>query len=264
MHNRQQFFQRQASILQMAESLLLDSADGDLTLDDLASSLEIAKGTLYKHFTSKDELYLHLLINYEKQLDQSVRFDDGAGAILARMVLFPLLNPRKAMFYHWLEERLSAYSVGQKHLFDELYKVRRERMNYLLSVAKTYLDELNSPMSYGDYLPTLWAVGQGGALLLNSSFYQRYLGSRERKILVWLQQSLSLPKLPQDLQGIVLQGFGLELGQAPSEEELAETDETNQADDENGDNAHTPPKSPIKHSTLDEFSPFGKLTPPVL
>lgn len=248
MQNRQQFFQRQASILAMAESLLLDSADGDLTLDDLATSLEIAKGTLYKHFTSKDELYLYLLIDYEKQLFECVQVKDGASATLARMVLLSLLNPRKAMFYHWLEERLSAYSVGQKPLFDELYRIRKERMAYLLSVADVYLEELESPMSAGDYLPTLWAIGQGGASLLNSSFYQRYLGSREHKIFVWLQQALTLPKLPKALHGLATEAnVGLVQLDAQDEQEISDS----------------LPQKP--EPTLgDEYRPFGKLIPPTL
>lgn len=241
MHNRQQFLQRQVSILKMAESLLLESVDGDLTLDDLASGLEIAKGTLYKHFDSKDELYLRLLIAYEEKLHNSIQFDDGAGATLARMVLYPLLNPREAMLYHWLEERLSASNINKRNLFDELYQVRRARMNALSGVVRAYLKELNSPMNADEYLPTLWALGQGGSLLLNSSFYQRYLGSREQKILAWLTQALSLPKNVQLAYDLPLGDMLLPVVPA----------KTGQA-------------SEIKDDPKDEFRNFVKLTPPAL
>lgn len=250
MHNRQLFFQRQNAILQMAQNLLLDSADGDLTLDDLASSLEIAKGTLYKHFSSKDELYLHLLINHEQELLMHTKSDESASAILARMVLLSLLNPRKTMLYHWLEERLSAHSVGQKRLFDDLYKVRRERMAYLSATVKTYLDELDSPMTENEYLSSLWAIGQGGASLLNSSFYQRYLGSREQKIWAWLEQALALPKLRSE-QGVDV---------------VTAMTMTNERDELDALSADSP--LPQKHKKMgiyqDEFSPFGKLMPPSL
>ena len=59
---RQQNFQlRKEKILAMAETLLLDN-NQDITLSELASELDIAKGTIYKHFKSKNQLYLELII----------------------------------------------------------------------------------------------------------------------------------------------------------------------------------------------------------
>lgn len=56
--NRQeQFLARYQKILAVSEELLLDHYQ-DMTLDDLAKELDIAKGTLYKHFKSKNELGL--------------------------------------------------------------------------------------------------------------------------------------------------------------------------------------------------------------
>ena len=45
----------------MAETLLLDN-NQDITLSELAGELDIAKGTIYKHFKSKNQLYLELII----------------------------------------------------------------------------------------------------------------------------------------------------------------------------------------------------------
>lgn len=63
--NRQeQFLARYQKILAVSEELLLDHYQ-DMTLDDLAKELDIAKGTLYKHFKSKNELLLELVIQNE-------------------------------------------------------------------------------------------------------------------------------------------------------------------------------------------------------
>ena len=59
MSRQQQFKNREEVILAVAEQLLLESGEGDITLDSLAEQLDLAKGTLYKHFTSKDELFTH-------------------------------------------------------------------------------------------------------------------------------------------------------------------------------------------------------------
>ena len=68
MSRQQQFKNREEKILATAEQLLLEAGSGDITLDSLADQLDLAKGTLYKHFSSKDELYLRIIIRYEEQL----------------------------------------------------------------------------------------------------------------------------------------------------------------------------------------------------
>ena len=50
---QQNFLLRKEKILSMAESLLLDN-NQDITLSELASELDIAKGTIYKHFKKQE------------------------------------------------------------------------------------------------------------------------------------------------------------------------------------------------------------------
>ena len=80
-------------------------------------------------------------------------------------------------------------------MFAQLYHVRRERMVRMSCIVQRYLTEQNSQMNIRDYMATLYAVGQGGASLLNSSFYQRYLGRRDTLKSALVLQMLDLPKL---------------------------------------------------------------------
>ncbi len=64
---QQNFLLRKEKILAMAETLLLDN-NQDITLSELATELDIAKGTIYKHFKSKNQLYLELIILNETRL----------------------------------------------------------------------------------------------------------------------------------------------------------------------------------------------------
>lgn len=193
--NRQQHFKhREESILSVAEQLLLESGEGDITLDSLAEQLDLAKGTLYKHFSSKDELFLRIIIRYEEHLLEINRIDDDASAGVARMILYQLLNPQKAMLLNQIEERLASSAIGLNKLFSQLYSIRRERMKYLIATTNAYLQSQDSCLTTRDYLSTIWAMGQGGAGLLNSSFYQRYLGRRDTLRLALVQQILDLPK----------------------------------------------------------------------
>lgn len=190
-----QFEQRERLILETAEQLLLESGDYDLTLDSLARHLDLAKGTLYKHFVSKDELLLRLLIEYEKKLYEMNAIDDGAGAGVARMVLQLLLLPQRAMMFQHLEDKLSSTASGLNRLFGELYQVRRKRMKRIYEIAEQYLAQQGSSMQTRDFVCSVWALGQGGSGLLNSSFYQRYLGDRDTLKYAFVVQMLDLPKL---------------------------------------------------------------------
>lgn len=218
------FLEREQTILAAAELLLLESGNGDIKLDDLASHLDIAKGTLYKHIASKDELFIKILIRYEKSLADINAIKDDPSAQITRMVLQLLLRPQRAMLFNQLEEQLASTKTGLSKQFAELYRIRRERMNDLLTTAQVYLDSKNSSLSTRDYLSTIWAIGQGGASLLNSSFYQRYLGRRDTLIVSLVSQVLQLPLLyPMPTQ-------------------------------------KREPAKPVP----DSFSPFGKLSPPSL
>ncbi|WP_019672339.1 TetR/AcrR family transcriptional regulator [Psychrobacter lutiphocae] len=194
MSRQQQFKDREEKILATAEQLLLEAGSGDITLDSLADQLDLAKGTLYKHFSSKDELYLRIIIRYEEQLFAINKIDDSAGSGVSRMILQQLMNPQKALLFNQIEERLAASAQGLNRMFGELYQIRRARMKRLLDITSQYLQSQNSGLSTRDYLSTIWAIGQGGASLLNSSFYQRYLGRRDTLRLALIQQMLDLPK----------------------------------------------------------------------
>ena len=193
MSRQQQFKAREENILAMAEQLLLESGDGDITLDSLAEQLDLAKGTLYKHFASKNELYLRIIIRYEEQLFEINRIDDCPSASVARMILQQLLNPQKARLLNQIEERLASSATGLNRLFGELYDIRRQRMKRLLDIVSASLKSERSSMSARDYLSSIWAMGQGGAGLLNSSFYQRYLGRRDTLRYAFVTQILELP-----------------------------------------------------------------------
>jgi AcrR family transcriptional regulator len=52
--------EKQEAILTAARKLFSTRGVADVTMDDIAKAAGVSKGALYLHFTSKDELYLHL------------------------------------------------------------------------------------------------------------------------------------------------------------------------------------------------------------
>ena len=195
MDRQAQFRARETLIFQVAEQLLLENGESGMTLDALAAELDLAKGTLYKHFQSKDELYMLLIIRNERMLLEMIMDSEKAfPEHLAFFMLHHLHHPERTVLFHQIEERLSITGQGIQHLFSELYKVRRHRLRLIINMTETYLDSIQSLMSVRDYLASIWSLTHGAAASLNSSFYQRYLGSRDTLRVAYIVQALALPK----------------------------------------------------------------------
>lgn len=189
---QQNFLLRKEKILSMAENLLLDNNE-DITLNELASEMDIAKGTIYKHFKSKNQLYLELIIlNEQRLLEISKRFNTDFRTYVSEYMLYHLHNSNRTILLHMIEERLTNTEKGLKELFQELYQVREERILSIRDITREYLDANNSSMSIRDYLSFIWTVTYGASLLLNSTSYQKAIGSRERLIELYVNQALMI------------------------------------------------------------------------
>lgn len=80
-----------------------------------------------------------------------------------------------------------------KELFEQLYAIREERIIEIRDMTGEYLTSLESAMSIRDYLSYIWTVTYGASLLLNSTHYQKSIGSRERLIKLYINQALMTP-----------------------------------------------------------------------
>lgn len=94
---------------------------------------------------------------------------------------------------HSIEERLTNNERRLKTLFEELYDIREQRILSIKDMTGEYLKSLNSAMSIRDYLSYIWTVTYGASLLLNSTHYQKAIGSRERLIKLYINQALMIP-----------------------------------------------------------------------
>lgn len=195
MDRQAQFRAREALIFEVAEQLLLENGEAGMTLDALAAELDLAKGTLYKHFQSKDELYMLLIIRNERMLLEMIQDKQKSfPEHLAFFMLHHLHHPERTVMFHQIEERLSTTGQGIYHLFQELYQVRKQRLRIIINMTEIYLQEIQSTMTVRDYLAAIWSLTHGAAAILNSSFYQRYLGSRDTLRIAYIDQALAIPK----------------------------------------------------------------------
>lgn len=190
---QQNFLLRKEKILAMAETLLLDN-NQDITLSELATELDIAKGTIYKHFKSKNQLYLELIIlNETRLLEISQKHNNDIKTYVSEYMLYNMLNSNRTILLHVIEERLTNNERKLKELFEKLYQIREQRIIEIKDMTSDYLKSLDSAMSIRDYLSYVWTVTYGASLLLNSTHYQKSIGSRERLIKLYVNQTLMTP-----------------------------------------------------------------------
>lgn len=190
---QENFRRRKEKILAMAEILLLENHN-EITLSELAAELDIAKGTIYKYFKSKNQLYLELIIlNEQRLLEISKKYRDHFKTYVSQYMLYNMLNSNRTILLHSIEERLTNNERKLNELFEKLYDVREQRILEIKDITQAYLESFNSAMSIRDYLSYIWTVTYGASLLLNSTHYQKAIGSRERLIKLYINQALMTP-----------------------------------------------------------------------
>ena len=123
----------------------------------------------------------------------SEKYNTDVKEYAPRYMLYHLTSPSRTILLHQLEEHLTMTESKLKHLFDELYAIRQQRIISLKDMTEKYLKSQNYDMSIRDYLSYIWSLTYGATLLLNSSYYQRSIGSREKLINLYVNQALSLP-----------------------------------------------------------------------
>lgn len=188
------FIKRKENILEMVEILLLEK-NQDITLDELAKKLDIAKGTIYRYFKSKNQLYLELIILNEKRVfELAKKYNKNVIKNVSEYMLYNMLNSNRTILLHVIEENITSSERKLNELFKELYIIREQRILEIKEIFSVHLKQSNSDMSIRDYLSYIWSITYGGCLLLNSTYYQKSVGSRSRLIELYINQALTTPK----------------------------------------------------------------------
>jgi len=68
-----EFKQREEKILAAAYELLTQLEPIQMTMEMVAEKIEIGRGTIYKHFKSKDEIYAHLILQRREKYNETLK-----------------------------------------------------------------------------------------------------------------------------------------------------------------------------------------------
>ena len=80
-----EFHRREEEILEAALGLFNRDDWQSVTIEEVAQASEIGKGTIYKHFPSKEDIYARLALNFNRKLLQRLRGIDPTLDVIGRL-----------------------------------------------------------------------------------------------------------------------------------------------------------------------------------
>ncbi len=176
-----EFKRREEEIL--ASSLLLFKTHGEdkITVEVIADSVGIGKGTIYKHFKSKSDIYLRLLENYELDLRALLDTEDFSDpeSIWRSYFGFRMGDPEQAILFARLEEKL--VKDGQFHdVIKMIHDIRSANMEILANLVDKRIDsgKLEQVPAYF-HLSASWAYAMCALALHQSDYFRNYIEDQE-------------------------------------------------------------------------------------
>ncbi len=175
----QEFRLREKSILDCAERLFIEMGEDRVTVEMIAEAVGVGKGTIYKHFETKNQIYLLLMLRYEESLAQvftGLADNLDPEAVFREFLRFRVQDPDRYLLFDRLEGKLVAENALPE-MVDKLHAVRMSNREFLGSfIAKRIAAGklLDAPVEY--HIGAAWALVHGACSLIKSDFYTRYIG----------------------------------------------------------------------------------------
>ena len=156
------FLDREQKIIDAALELFLKESIDCVTVSKIASKAGIGKGTVYKHFLTKNEMLVRIMLDYERNITDClaagiIKAEKGdAGAACQAYFQARLARPDLDRLVQQLEGRL-ADAVDIAEQLEELHNIRRSNEDSLS-------DMLTKQIGAG-VLEDVWACWRGRAVV---------------------------------------------------------------------------------------------------
>lgn len=177
-----EFRQRETRILEAALELFLEEGEDKVTVEMIAEKVNIGKGTIYKHFSTKAEIYLRLMLDYEREmasLFQLPEIAENKEALSRAYFEFRMQEPAKYLLFNRLEEKLVKANVIPE-MIEELHQFRAKNLESLSDLISGRVEEghLEEVPAYFHYCAS-WAFVHGAAVLYQSEFFQDVIQDKD-------------------------------------------------------------------------------------
>lgn len=176
----QEFRRREQQILEQALKLFLEHGEERVTVEMIADAASIGKGTVYKHFATKDEIYLRLMISYEEDLAEVFqRMDSGENKDRAKLAKeyfsFRMRDPDKYALFERLEHDLTQ-KPSCESMLEELYRIRSANLDKLAAYVQAKIDDdILEPVHPNYHILASWALVHGAVALYHSKYYRQLI-----------------------------------------------------------------------------------------
>lgn len=174
------FLAREQRIIETTLTLLLEQSIDRVTVSKIAIRAGIGKGTVYKHFLTKNEILIRIVLDYERHLTDTLaigieKAENGdPGAAAKAYFQARLEHPERDRLMQNLEVRLIDSGEVSEQI-EELHQLRRSNENALEGLMTHLIrqDILEDVPPHYHYL-ACWALAQGAVeLCFNKSWNYR-------------------------------------------------------------------------------------------
>ncbi|MGB2182228.1 MAG: TetR/AcrR family transcriptional regulator [Pseudomonadales bacterium] len=176
-----EFKRREEEILESSLLLFKTHGEDKITVEVIADSVGIGKGTIYKHFNSKSDIYIRLLENYELDLKALLETEDFSDpeSLWRSYFGFRMGDPEQAILFGRLEDKLAKDSQYQQAI-KNIHDVRSANMEILANLVDQRIasGKLEQVPAYF-HLSASWALVHGALALHQSDYFQNYIEDKE-------------------------------------------------------------------------------------
>ncbi len=178
-----EFRQREQDILKTTLELFLEHTEDKVTVEMIAEKAGIGKGTIYKHFETKGEICLRLMIQYEEELSELFERISAYGdtnLLMKEYFRFRMADPVRYALFDRLESKcISDGTMPQ--LLEKLHRIRAENLEKLKKVVRKRIEDevlVDRPEYY--HICAAWALVHGAVALHQSDFYNQVIQDQDK------------------------------------------------------------------------------------
>lgn len=194
---QRELFEREQLILDTAQQILKQDGTQGLTMDRVAAEIEYSKGTVYNHFSSKEEIISgiscrcmdNLTELFGRARDYSGSHRERIAAIGIAQTLYAQLHPVEMQNM----QVIKSADVREKISNDkqlELLQLEQKITGIVLEIVRDAMNSGDVPLDQ-PYLPDsivlgLWTMGYGSNLLNMSGIPFKKLGMQDPLKMAWI------------------------------------------------------------------------------